>query len=162
LPGVDGLLHISDMSWGRVSHPSEIFNIDDVIDVTIKSVNKDTQKIALGYRKIEDNPWLNIDKNFKVNDKVEVTVKSIATFGAFCKVKDGVEGLIHISQISNKRLANVSDVLKVGQTVEAWILSVDETKKRVNLTMKEPIQIPEGAVISEEIAPETPVAETVE
>ena len=137
LGGVDGLIHISELSWGRIKSPSEVLSVGQVVNVYVLSIDNEKKKISLGYRKAEDNPWNNIEAKYNVGDTVEVKIEKIMPFGAFAQIELGLEGLIHISQISHKRIGNPSEVLKVGQYVNAKIMEIDQEKKKVELSMKE-------------------------
>ncbi|SDN32201.1 bifunctional 4-hydroxy-3-methylbut-2-enyl diphosphate reductase/30S ribosomal protein S1 [Acetanaerobacterium elongatum] len=134
--GVDGLVHISELSWNRIKHPSEVVKIGDVLEVFVKGIDKENKRISLGYRKTEDNPWEIFKRDFKVDDVVTVKIASLTQFGAFATIIPGIDGLIHVSQISNERVAKPHDVLKVGQQVEAKITEIDLEKKRISLSMK--------------------------
>ena len=137
LGGVDGLFHVSELSWGRIKSPADVLSVGQVVNVYVLSVDEEKKKISLGYRKAEDNPWNNIDAKYKVGDVVEVKIERIVPFGAFAQIELGLEGLIHISQISHKRIGNPSEVLKVGQYVNAKIMEIDAEKKKIELSMKE-------------------------
>lgn len=154
LGGVDGLVHVSELSWGRIKSPSEVLSVGQVVNVYVLSVDLENKKIALGYRKAEDNPWNNIESKYNVGDTVEVKIERLVPFGAFAQIELGLEGLIHISQISHKRVGNPSEVLKVGQYVNAKIMEIDLEKKKIELSMKE-LEEPEIALEtseSEEVA----------
>lgn len=136
LGGIDGMVHVSELSWKRIKHPSEVVKVGDVLEVYIKELNRETGRISLGYKKSEDNPWEKFKASYNVGDVVKATVVSITPFGAFASIIDGVDGLIHISQIANQRVDNVKDVLTVGQEVEAKITECDIENKRVSLSMR--------------------------
>lgn len=136
LGGIDGMVHVSELSWKRIKHPSEVVKVGDVLEVYIKELNRETGRISLGYKKSEDNPWEKFKASYNVGDVVKATVVSITPFGAFASIIDGVDGLIHISQIANQRVDNVKDVLSVGQEVEAKITECDIENKRVSLSMR--------------------------
>lgn len=137
LGGVDGLIHISELSWGRIKTPTEVLSVGQVVTVSVLSVDTEKKKIALGYRKAEDNPWNKIEEKYKVGDVTEVKIERIVPFGAFAQIELGLEGLIHISQISHKRVGNPSEVLKVGQYVNVKITEIDMENKKIELSMKE-------------------------
>lgn len=151
LGGIDGMIHISELSWSRIKHPSEVVNVGDVVEVTIKSLDEETKKISLGFKNIEDNPWEILKRDYPVGSIVDAKIVSFATFGAFANILPTVDGLIHISQISWDRIKTPQDVLKVGDVVKAKIIDIDFDKKRVSLSMKELLDKPESA---EEAAPE--------
>lgn len=134
--GVDGLVRRDDLSWKRFRLPSEIVNVGDKIEVTVKDIDKENGKIALTAKKAEDDPWENFKANYQKGQVVKAKIVSIAEFGAFAQIIDGVDGLIHISQIANQHVENVSDILKEGQEVEAAIISIDYDTRRIGLSMR--------------------------
>ena len=150
LGGVDGMIHISELSWGRIKHPSEVVKVGDTVEVYIKALDTENHKISLGYKKAEDNPWAIFENNYKVGDVAKATIVSITSFGAFARICDGVDGLIHISQISNKRVEKVSDVLKVGDEVEVKITDYDPDKKRISLSIRALTEEPKAAPAKKE------------
>ena len=135
--GVDGLVHISELSWTKVKHPSEVLKIGQQVEVKVLDIDREKKRISLGYRKPEDNPWYNIEQKYKVGDVVKGTVVRLVPFGAFVELEKGVDGLVHISQISSVRIAKPDDVLKIGQTVEAKVIELDAEAKRISLSIKE-------------------------
>lgn len=134
--GVDGMIHISELSWQRIKNPSEVVLVGDTVEVYVKALDIEKRKISLGYKKPEDNPWVIFENNYKVGDTVKVTIVSMTTYGAFARIIPGIDGLIHISQIANKHVAKPQDELTVGQEVEAKIIAVDSEKKRVSLSIR--------------------------
>ena len=136
LGGIDGMVHVSELSWARIHQPSDVVSVGDTLEVYIKALNPETGRISLGHRRAEDNPWVKFTENFHVDDVVEATVVSVTSFGAFARITDGVDGLIHISQLSNKRVTNVKDVLNVGDTVQVKIIEIDTEKKRISLSVR--------------------------
>jgi len=136
LGGVDGMVHISELSWGKIRHPSQVVNVGDVIDVFVKDIDPEKKKISLGYKKDEDNPWEILKKNYAVGQVVKTKVVSLTTFGAFAEVIPGIDGLIHISQISRERVGKPSDVLSVGDEVETKITELDFERHRVSLSIR--------------------------
>lgn len=136
LGGVDGMIHISELSWNRIKHPSEVVNIGDVLEVYIKDIDTEKHKISLGYKNEKDNPWEILKNEYPVGTVCKVKIVSVTTFGAFAQIIPGIDGLIHISQISSERVNKVSDVLNVGDEVEAKITEIDFEKKRVSLSMR--------------------------
>lgn len=135
--GVDGLIHISELSWSRIKHPSEVVKVGDKVQVSILEFKKEKGKISLGYRKTEDNPWVKASEKYKVGDVVNVKVLRFAPFGTFVELEEGIDGLVHISQISSKRLAKPEDVLTAGMKVDAKILEFDLENKKISLSIKE-------------------------
>ena len=134
--GVYGMIHISELSWSRIKHPSEVVNVGDEVEVYIKDINEETKKISLGYKKEEDNPWFILKNEYPVGSVVKCKIVGLTTFGAFANIIPGIDGLIHISQNANKRIDKPQDVLSVGQEVEAKIIAIDFDKKRVSLSMR--------------------------
>ena len=136
LGGIDGMVHISELSWKRIKHPSEVVKVGDMLEVYIKALDPEANRISLGYKKKEDNPWEQFLAKYHVGDVVDATVVSITQFGAFAQIMDGVDGLIHISQIANQRVDNVKDILSVGQQVQVKIVEIDPEKKRISISMR--------------------------
>lgn len=134
--GVDGLCHISELSWSNIKHPSEVVNVGDTIEVYVKSYDPENQKVSLGYKKEEDNPWEKLKTEYPIGSEFVAPVVSITKFGAFVRILPGVDGLVHISEISNERVNKVSDVLKVGDEVKVKLIDVDFDRKRISLSMK--------------------------
>ena len=148
--GVYGMIHISELSWSRIKHPSEVVNVGDEVEVYIKDINEETKKISLGYKKEEDNPWFILKNEYPVGSVVKCKIVGLTTFGAFANIIPGIDGLIHISKIANKRIDKPQDVLSVGQEVEAKIIAIDFDKKRVSLSMR--ALLPEEADKAEDTA----------
>ena len=136
LGGVDGLVRKLDLSWKRIKHPSDVVSIGDKIEVRIKDIDPETGKVSLVYKKDSENPWEIFKANYEVGQVVTAKIVSITSFGAFAQIIDGIDGLIHISQIANQRVDNVADILSAGQTVEAKITEIDLDKKRISLSMR--------------------------
>ena len=134
--GVDGLCHISELSWNNIKHPSEVVSVGDTIEVYVKSYDPENQKVSLGYKKEEDNPWEKLKNEYPIGSEFEAPVVSITKFGAFVRILPGIDGLVHISEISNERVNKVSDVLKVGDMVKVKLINVDFDRKRISLSMK--------------------------
>ena len=134
--GVDGLCHISELSWNRIKHPSEVVAVGDTIEVYVKALDPENHKVSLGYKKAEDNPWEKLKNEYPIGSVFTAPVVSITKFGAFVRILPGVDGLVHISEISNERVEKVGDVLKVGDEVNVKLLDVDFDKKRISLSMK--------------------------
>lgn len=151
LGGIDGMVHISELSWKRIKHPSEVVSVGDTLEVYIKDLNKEDNRISLGYKKTEDNPWEIFKANYNVGDVVKATIVSITSFGAFAQIIDGVDGLIHISQIADKKVENVKDILSVGQEVDVKIIDIDTEAKRISISMRALLE--DAADEAEEEAP---------
>ncbi|MDD6620023.1 MAG: bifunctional 4-hydroxy-3-methylbut-2-enyl diphosphate reductase/30S ribosomal protein S1 [Eubacteriales bacterium] len=158
--GMDGMIHISELSWNRIKHPSEVVNVGDAVEVTIKKLDDETKKISLGFKKLEDNPWEILKRDYPVGTDCKAKIVGLASFGAFANILPGIDGLIHISQISWDRIKTPADVLAVGDEVDVRITEVDFDKKRVSLSMKELLPKPEETIA--ELADEEPVAEEAE
>lgn len=136
--GVDGLLHITDMTWGRISHPSELVKIGDSVTVKVLSIDKDNNKISLGMKQLGDNPWQDMDKTIQVGSIIKGHVASIADYGLFVEIRKGVEGLVHISEISwTDRINNLRDRFKVGEEIEVLVASLDVDNRRMSLSIKQ-------------------------
>ncbi|MEK6266670.1 MAG: 30S ribosomal protein S1 [Clostridium sp.] len=137
LGGIDGLIHVSDLSWKRVQDPSEIVSVGQEVEVKVLDFDKEKGRISLGFKGEEGNPWNNISSKYKLNDIVDGTVVKIMDFGAFVQLASGVEGLVHISEISEDRITNISDVLKSGDVVKVKIGDINEKDRRISLSIKE-------------------------
>jgi len=138
LGGVDGLIHITDLSWGRVNHPEEIVQLDQVLNVVILDFNDDKNRIALGLKQLAPHPWDSVDANLKVGDKVKGVVVVMADYGAFVEIAPGVEGLIHVSEMSwSQHLRSAQEFLKVGDSVEAAVMTLDRDEKKMSLSIKQ-------------------------
>ncbi len=136
--GVDGLLHITDMTWGRIGHPGELVRISESVTVKILSFDKETEKISLGMKQLTDNPWESIKPEIKIGETIKGRISSITDYGLFVEVQPGVEGLIHISEVSwTDRIADLHRHFKVGQDVEALVVSLDEENRRMSLSIKQ-------------------------
>ena len=138
LGGMDGLIHVTDLSWERVNHPSEMFNIGENIEVIVTKYDKENNRISLGLKQLTDDPWKNVENLYKVGNKIKSKISSIADYGAFIELAKGVEGLIHTSEMSwvNKNI-NPNTILKVGEEVEVVILEIDNSKRRISLGLKQ-------------------------
>lgn len=138
LGGVDGLIHITDLSWGRINHPEEVVALDQKIKVVVLDFNEQQKRIALGLKQLTPHPWDNLNPNLKVGDKVKGKVILIADYGAFVEIEPGVEGLVHVSEMSwSPRLHSAQEFLKVGDEVEAQILSIDREARKISLGLKQ-------------------------
>ncbi|MEG2597046.1 MAG: bifunctional 4-hydroxy-3-methylbut-2-enyl diphosphate reductase/30S ribosomal protein S1 [Oscillospiraceae bacterium] len=136
LGGVDGMIHITELSWTRIKSPDEVVHVGDMVEVYIKDIDAEKKKISLGYKKSEDNPWERFKTEYEIGSVTEVKIVSITSFGAFAQIIPGVDGLVHISQIANERIAKVSDKLAVGDVVNAKIIDIDFEKKKVSLSIR--------------------------
>ncbi|MBQ3996401.1 MAG: S1 RNA-binding domain-containing protein, partial [Clostridia bacterium] len=152
--------HISELSWKRIKHPSEVLNVGDTVEVYIKSL--ENERISLGYKKDEDNPWVVLSKTYEVGDVVDATIVGMTAFGAFANIIPGIDGLIHISQIANKRIEKPDDVLKKGQVVSCQITDIDYDKKRVSLSIRALLDDEEDLTDILETEEEAPAEEVVE
>jgi small subunit ribosomal protein S1 len=136
--GIDGLLHITDMSWGRIAHPSELVKIGDTITVKVISFDKKNEKISLGMKQLTPNPWENVDQKYPVGSHIKGRISSITDYGLFVEVEKGVEGLVHISEVSwTERISNLSKYFTVGSTVEAYVVALDKDNRRMSLSVKQ-------------------------
>lgn len=161
-PGVRGLCHITELSWSRIKHPTDVVNVGDEIEVTIKNLNEETHKISFSHRKIEDNPWEIFKRDYNVGDVIEVEIASFKTFGAFAQITPAIKGLIHISQIANHRVEKPQDELNIGDKVTVKITAIDNQKRHVSLSIRELLAKPEEVVaepVEEDEIPEgTPIS----
>ncbi len=165
LGGVDGMVHISEMSWSRIKHPSEVMNVGDVVTVFIKALDPEKKKISLGYRKMEDNPWEIFKANYPVESVVDAKIVGMTTFGAFAQILPGIDGLIHISQITDHRIEKPQDELQIGQEVKVKITAVDYERKRISLSIRallEPKEAPADDAADDAAEEAAPVAEPTE
>jgi small subunit ribosomal protein S1 len=138
LNGMDGLLHITDMSWGRLNHPSEMLGIGQKIEVQILEVNREKERVSLGLKQLQNNPWENIEARYPVGQRVRGKVTKLVAYGAFVEVEEGVEGLVHVSELSwTKRIARPSDVLTVGQEIEASVLGINKEERKISLGVRQ-------------------------
>jgi 4-hydroxy-3-methylbut-2-enyl diphosphate reductase len=154
LGGVDGLVRKLDLSWKRIKHPSDVVSIGDKIEVTIKDIDAETGKVSLTYKKESENPWEIFKNNYEIGQTVSVKVVSLTSFGAFAQIIDGIDGLIHISQIADRRVDNVADVLSVGDEVDVKITDIDYDKKRISLSIRALLPA-DGEAYDDEVEEET-------
>jgi small subunit ribosomal protein S1 len=139
-PGIDGLIHISDLSWiKKVSHPSEVLSKGDVVEAVILSVDKESKKITLGVKQLSSNPWESIEKTIPVGSRIKGKVTKITAFGAFIELENGIEGLVHVTELSDQAFAKVEDVVKVGDEVTAKVIKLDPEHKKIALSIKDDI-----------------------
>ena len=134
--GVDGMVHVSELSWNRIKNPSEVVKVGDEIDVYVIALDPEKKKISLGYKTDDTNPWTIFTREYHVGDVVDVKIVKLMTFGAFAEIIPGVDGLIHISQIADRRIGKPEDVLSEGQEVQAKIIDIDEEHKRISLSIR--------------------------
>ncbi len=138
LGGIDGLLHITDMSWGRINHPSEILKVGDKIDIKILSFDKESMKVSLGLKQKDANPWANVDEKFPVGSKIKGRVVNVVPYGVFVELSRGIEGLVHISEISwSKRVTNPAEIFKTGDEVDVMVLNIDKEHEKISLGIKQ-------------------------
>ena len=155
--GIDGMVHVSEISWSRIKQPSDVFNIGDEIEVYVLSFDKEKKKISLGYKKEEDNPWVKFTNSINVGDVVKAKIVKLMPFGAFAEIIPGVDGLIHISQIADRRIGTPAEVLSEGQEVDVKVTEIDNEKHKVSLSIRALLEdnggaadIAEGEVSEEE------------
>ena len=165
--GVDGLIHISELSWSKIKHPSEVVKIGDVVETYILEMDKEKNKISLGFKKAEDNPWNKVKAELEVGSVVDAKIVRIVPFGAFAQIFAGVDGLIHISQVADKRIGKVEDELVIGQHVQAKVVELDLEKQKIGLSIRallepEKTEEPAPEVAEEAVAEEAVVEEVVE
>jgi len=138
LDGIDGLLHVTDISWARVNHPSEALKVGDEIDVMVLDINKDKERVSLGLKQMQNNPWENIEERFPIGGTIKGKITNLMPYGAFVQIEEGVEGLIHVSELSwTKRIARPSDVLTIGQEVEAQVLGINKDELKISLGIRQ-------------------------
>jgi len=136
LDGIDGLIHISELSWSHVNHPSEILSIGDKVPVKVLDIDRDRQRISLGLKQTQEDPWQRVVDTYDLSDELEGTVTKVVTFGAFVEIMDGVEGLVHISELAHHHVENPREVVDPGQTVKVKILEIDSDRRRLSLSVK--------------------------
>ncbi len=138
LGGIDGLLHITDISWGRVNHPSEHFNIGDEVEVVVLKFDRETERVSLGYKQKSEDPWILVDKKYPIGSRIHGKVVSLVDYGAFVELEPGVEGLVHVSEMSwTKKVVNPSKVLNVGQEIDAIVTELDLGQRRISLSLRQ-------------------------
>ena len=136
LGGIDGMVHISELSWDRIRHPSEVVSVGDELEVYIKELDQEKDRISLGYKKAEDDPWVKFDNEYSIGDTVTGKVVSITPFGAFVRIMPGIDGLVHISQLADRKVGDVKEVVNIGDEVTAKITDADIDKKRISLSIR--------------------------
>ena len=155
LGGIDGLLHITDMSWGRVNHPSEMLKVDQKVEVKILNIDRDREKIALGLKQKEASPWEEIEKKYPVGSRISGEIVNIMSYGAFVRLEDGIEGLVHISEMSwTRRVNHPSEIVEPGQPVDVVVLDIDKNKQEISLGMKQ-TEVNPWELVSEKYPPGT-------
>jgi small subunit ribosomal protein S1 len=143
LGGIDGLLHITDMSWGRINHPSEMLSISDDVEVKVIKIDKEAKRISLGLKQLKSDPWENIEDKYRIGDQIEGKVVSLTDYGAFLELEPGIEGLVHVSEMSwTKHIKHPSEVMKVGENVQAIVLEVDEKSRKISLGLRQAVPDP--------------------
>jgi small subunit ribosomal protein S1 len=155
LGGIDGLLHITDMSWGRVNHPSEVVRVGDEVEVKVLKIDREREKVALGLKQREPSPWENIEEKYPVNSRVKGKVVNLVTYGAFVQLEEGVEGLVHVSEMSwTKRVNHPSEIVSLGAEAEVVVLDINKEKQEISLGMKQ-IEINPWELVAEKYPPGT-------
>src|SRR4029077_6230587 len=143
LNGIDGLLHITDMTWGRLNHPSEMLKVGQDVTVLILDINREKERVSLGLKQMSGNPWDKIEERFPVGHRVKRKVTNLVPYGAFVQIEEGVEGLIHVSELSwTKRTVRPADILSVGEEVEAVVLGVNKDEQKISLALRQLEQNP--------------------
>jgi len=156
LDGIDGLIHISELSWGHVNHPSEVLSIGDEVSVKVLDIDRDRQRISLGLKQTQEDPWERVVRTYNVGDVLEGKVTKVVSFGAFVEIMEGVEGLVHISELAQHHVENPREVVEPGDEVKVKILEIDEERRRLSLSLKRV----EGQVLPRrELTPVEPVDE---
>src|ERR1700677_204212 len=170
LDGIDGLIHISELSWSHVNHPSEILNIGDTVNVKVLDIDRQRQRISLGLKQTQEDPWQRVVDTYNIGDELEGTVTKVVTFGAFVEILDGVEGLVHISELAQHHVENPREIIQPGDPVRVKILEIDSERRRLSLSIKRvegqvlpvrPIQPPEGDGDALDDVPELGLSEDV-
>ena len=169
LDGIDGLIHISELSWTHINHPSEVLQVNQKVKVKVLDIDRDRQRISLGLKQTQEDPWQKIVAQHQVGDVVEGRVTKIVAFGAFVEIYEGIEGLVHISELANRHVERPDEVVSVGQTVQVKIIEVDSERRRLSLSIKRvdgdnvkplrPVEPPEPEAVEEAV--EEAVAETL-
>jgi small subunit ribosomal protein S1 len=136
LEGIDGLIHISELSWSHVNHPSEILSIGDTVTVKVLDIDRDRQRISLGLKQTQEDPWQRVVDTYNIGDELEGTVTKVVTFGAFVEILDGVEGLVHISELAQHHVENPREIIQPGDNVRVKILEIDSERRRLSLSIK--------------------------
>jgi len=162
LGGVDGMVHTSELSWKHIKSPAEVVSVGETVTVFVKAFDREKKRISLGYKTEATNPWVIFTSQYQVGDVVPVKIVNMMAFGAFAEIIDGVDGLIHISQIAMTRIGKPADVLEIGQSVDAKIIEIDNEKQKVSLSIRallEEVAAAEAAMPEEEYTEEAPSEE---
>ncbi len=161
LGGIDGLLHITDMSWGRINHPSELLKIDDKVEVKVLNIDREKEKVALGLKQTESSPWEEIEAKFPVGARIKGEVVNIMSYGAFIRLEDGIEGLVHIYEMSwTRRVNHPSEIVTAGEEIDVVVLEIDKNKQEISLGMKQ-IEVNPWELVSEKYPNGTIVTGTI-
>ncbi|MDI7276546.1 MAG: S1 RNA-binding domain-containing protein, partial [Anaerolineae bacterium] len=136
LGGADGLIHLSELSWGRVAHPREVLKVGEEVQVYILHIDRERRRIALSLKRLQPEPWSQIDERFTIGQMVEGTITKITNFGAFARLEGDVEGLIHISELSDQRIGHPREVVQEGQTLALRVIRIDSARKRIGLSLR--------------------------
>ena len=158
LDGIDGLIHISELSWSHVNHPSEVLNVGEKVNVKVLDIDRDRQRISLGLKQTQADPWQSVIDTYQINDIVPGKVTKVVTFGAFVEIHAGVEGLVHISELADHHVENPREVVNQGDELEVRIIEIDADRRRLSLSLKRVTPAPEGYV-PQEFGDEAPEAE---
>src|SRR3712207_1558334 len=132
LDGIDGLIHISELSWSHVNHPSEVLEIGQMVPVKVLDIDRERQRISLGLKQTQEDPWQRVTRTYQVNDELEGKVTKVVSFGAFVEIMDGVEGLVHISELAHHHVENPREIVEPGQDVRVKILEIDSERRRLD------------------------------
>jgi small subunit ribosomal protein S1 len=145
LDGIDGLIHISELSWSHVNHPSEVLNVGEKVDVKVLEIDRDRQRISLGLKQTQADPWQSVIETYQINDIVPGKVTKVVTFGAFVEIHAGVEGLVHISELADHHVENPREVVNQGDDLEVRIIEIDADRRRLSLSLKRVTPAPDGS-----------------
>jgi small subunit ribosomal protein S1 len=136
LGGIDGLIHVSELSWSKVGHPNELVRPGDTVNVQVLGIDRSKNRIALSMKRLQPEPWTTIEERYQVGQLVNGTITKLASFGAFARVDDGIEGLIHVSELSDKRINHPKEVVKEGDSMQLRVIKIDSAKRRLGLSLK--------------------------
>lgn len=136
LGGVDGLIHLSELSWSKITHPSDLVKVGDKVEVQVLSVDRERERVALSLKRLQPEPWTTVEERYKIGQLVTATITKLASFGAFARLEDNIEGLIHISELSDKRIQHPKEVVKEGETVTLRVIRIDAARRRLGLSLK--------------------------